>query len=165
MATFGLAPGEGTVIGSQVKLSGVLSDHQDITVLGKIDGEVHSEQMVSVGQQATIKGPITAKRVIVAGQVRGNIHAGERLEIQGHGNVTGNIETRDLVIHSGATFNGRSAIIGGEAESKAAEPAPEPVEAPAKTEERRRFFPPIRLAKRAEEADKPAPEKPPYEIE
>ena len=34
--------GEGTVIGTHVKLSGVLSDPNEITILGKLDGELQS---------------------------------------------------------------------------------------------------------------------------
>lgn len=121
MATFGRSEGEGTVIGTHVKLAGMLSDPNDIVILGKLDGEVHSDHSVTIGPNAHVKGPVTAARVILEGTVRGNIHTRDRLEILPKGNLAGNIETRDLVIHSGAIFNGRCQIIGGEAESKKSE--------------------------------------------
>jgi cytoskeletal protein CcmA (bactofilin family) len=156
MATFGRGEGEGTTIGTHVKLTGVLSDPNDIVILGKLEGEVHSDHTVTVGPQAQVKGPITAARVVIAGTVRGNMHTRDRLEILPRGNVNGNIETRDLVIHSGATFNGRSQITGGEAQTKELEtgegaqsaptqpPAGPPT--PSLPAAPRRMWPPLRLA-------------------
>jgi len=162
MATFGREDGEGTVIGTHVKLSGVLSDPNDILILGKLDGEVNSNRTVTVGDQAQVKGPITASKVIVSGTVRGNINSKERLELLPKGNVTGNVETKDLVIHSGSVFNGRSTMVAGETPEpetvmeKEEPEAPEapipakdeaPLQPPVETPEKvRRMWPPIRLA-------------------
>lgn len=140
------------MIGTHVKLTGVLSDPNDIMILGKLEGEVHSDHSVTVGPQAQVKGPLTAARAVIAGTVRGNVHTRDQLEIMPRGNVNGNIETRDLVIHSGATLNGRCQIIGGEAQTKEVEegaPAtptqsgpPASVSAPPP----RRVWPTLRLA-------------------
>jgi cytoskeletal protein CcmA (bactofilin family) len=183
MASFGRPEGEGTVIGTNVKLTGVLTDPLDIVVLGKVDGEVRSDHAVTVGPHAQVKGPVVAARVTVAGIVKGNVHTRDRLEILPKGNLLGNVETRDLVIHSGATFNGRCQMIGGEAkvvdEPEEAPPAQEPVPP-------RRAWPTLRLAqlggkreekesgeeKNKESTPKGAPTpkehtapKPPYEVE
>ena len=162
MATFGRGEGEGTTIGTHVKLTGVLSDPNDIVVLGKLEGEVHSDQQITVGPSSQVKGPVTAARVVVAGTVRGNIHTRDRLEIMPRGNVSGNIETRDLVIHSGATFNGRCQIIGGEAHAKELEeaapdmptPSEQPAEPPAPPP--RRIWPPLRLANLGTRKNRPS---------
>jgi|GEM_PF-3262780 len=180
MATFGKTEGEGTVIGTHVKLTGILQDPNDITVLGKLEGEVHSDHTVTVGEHAQVKGPVSAARAIIAGSVKGNIHTKDRLEILPRGSVVGNIETRDLVIHSGATFNGRCEISGGEVHAMEEAETPIPPAERGKTEEQpRRLWPPIRLArqanvpkptepKRAEEQQPPdqaQDEKPTYEVE
>lgn len=150
MPTFGRSEGEGTVIGTHVKLAGILSDPNDIVVLGRLDGEVHSDHSVTIGPNAHVKGPVTAARVILEGTVRGNIHTRDRLEILPKGNLAGNIETRDLVIHSGATFNGRCQIIGGEAASK--QPGQEPTATVTPSESA------VPAADRSPETPEPAPE-------
>lgn len=99
--------GPGTIVGANVKLSGTLKDSNDITVHGQVEGEVISEKNVTIEQTARIKGPINASLVIVAGEVSGEITAKDKLEILETGIVKGSISTNNLIIKSGATFNGK----------------------------------------------------------
>lgn len=99
--------GQGTVIGSNVTLVGALRDSNDITIHGKIEGEVNSEKTVTIGETAQIKGPVNGTVISVAGTVDGSIDASSRLEILATGKIYGNITVADLVIHSGAQFVGK----------------------------------------------------------
>lgn len=110
----------GTIVGASVHLTGSLKDSLDIVVYGSVEGEVESEQNIVVGESAKIKGPVTAKVVTVSGTVRGQVTAHEKLEIMPGGKVSGNIVTSDLVIHSGAIFNGKASM-GKEKEEEAEE--------------------------------------------
>lgn len=100
--------GPGTIVGANVKLSGTLKDTNDITVHGTVEGEVISDNNVSIEQTAKIKGPIKAKVVVISGEVNGEIMASDKLEIMETGKVKGSISTNDLIIKSGAVFNGKS---------------------------------------------------------
>jgi len=100
--------GPGTVIGSNVKLTGTLKDVNDITVHGHVDGEVISEKNVEITETASIKGPVTAQIVTVSGKINGSVTANEKLEINPTGKVYGSINTKDLIIQSGAIFVGKS---------------------------------------------------------
>lgn len=99
--------GPGTVVGVNVALSGTLKDQNDIVVHGMVDGQVISDKSVSVGQSAQVKGPVKASTVTVAGTVRGEISAAERLEIMETGKVFGSITTKDLIVRSGAIISGK----------------------------------------------------------
>lgn len=99
--------GPGTVVGVNVALSGTLKDQNDIVVHGMVDGQVISDKSVSVGQSAQVKGPVKASIVTVAGTVRGEISAAERLEIMETGKVFGSITTKDLIVRSGAIISGK----------------------------------------------------------
>ncbi len=101
------AAGPGTVIGGNVKLVGALRDASDITIHGSVEGEVASERMVTIGETAQIKGPVSGATVSVAGVIRGSVEAGQRLEILPSGKVFGDINVKDLIIRSGATFVGK----------------------------------------------------------
>ena len=100
--------GPGTVIGSNVKLTGTLKDVNDITVHGHVDGEVISDKNVEITETASIKGPVTAQIVVVSGKVNGSVTAHEKLEINNTGKVYGSINSKDLIIQSGAIFVGKS---------------------------------------------------------
>lgn len=110
--------GPGTIVGSNVKLTGTLKDMNDITVHGQVDGEVISQKNVFITETAHIKGPISAKVITVSGRVNGSVEAAVKLEITPTGKVYGSICTRDLIIKSGAVFVGKSAMLTDEKEEK-----------------------------------------------
>lgn len=60
-----------------------------------------------------MEGEIKARRVLVSGSFKGKIDA-ERLEIVASGKVTGEVIVGQLVVESGAHFNGSSRIRGDE---------------------------------------------------
>lgn len=127
------ANGPGTTVGVNVALSGTLKDQNDISVFGMVEGEVISERSVIIGQTAQIKGPVKGELVTVAGVVRGAITANEKLELLETGKVFGSISTKNLVIHSGATFVGKSEMPSGD-DQEPSEPESE-TEAEAETPE------------------------------
>lgn len=97
----------GTVVGNNVKLTGTIQDVNDIIIHGTVEGEIISDKMVTVSETAKVKGPIKAELVSVAGIVEGAILATEKLELLATGQIDGSIATKDLVIKSGAIFNGK----------------------------------------------------------
>jgi len=115
--------GPGTIVGANVKLTGTLKDSNDITVYGQVQGEVISDKFVIVANSAKVTGPIIAKSVSVAGTVNGEITAKEKLEILETGKVIGSIDANDLIIKSGALFNGKCKMKNDEAPLKAAQTA------------------------------------------
>ncbi len=66
-----------------------------------------------IGQSGLVDGEIKARRILVSGTFVGKIEA-ERLEIVSSGKVTGEISVGQLVVESGAHFNGTSHIRGDE---------------------------------------------------
>ncbi len=100
----------GTIVGSSVHLTGAIKDASDINIFGSVDGEVFSEEKVVIEESARVKGPITAKEVIISGFVNGTIIAKDRIELNTSGTIKGNIDTKELLIHTGATFIGKSVM-------------------------------------------------------
>lgn len=102
--------GPGTVVGANVKLQGTLKDSSDIIVHGQVEGEVMSDQTVTVAESANIKGPVTAQVVLLSGTIRGAVEAKEKLEITPTGRLHGSLMTKNLIINSGAVLNGKSTM-------------------------------------------------------
>ncbi len=80
---------------------------------GKLEGAIDSQSEVIIGQAGMVDGQIKARRVLVSGTFVGKIDA-ERLEIVSSGKVTGEVSVAQLVVESGAHFNGTSHIRGDE---------------------------------------------------
>lgn len=102
--------GPNTVVGANVKLVGTLYDVNEITIHGKIEGEVQSDKTVIITETAYIKGPVTADTIQVAGSVHGALTATGKLEILPTGKIYGSTTTKDLSIRSGAIFIGKSTM-------------------------------------------------------
>ena len=113
--------GPGTVVGSNVKLTGTLKDDNDIIVHGKIEGEVISDKTVTIAENAIVKGPVTAQVISVAGKIKGSITAAEKLEILPNGKIYGSITAKDLSIRSGAIFVGKCTMPDKETEKEIVE--------------------------------------------
>lgn len=110
--------GQGTVVGANVKLIGTLQDSNDVIIHGRIEGEVISNQAVSITETAYVKGPISGELVTIAGKVRGSITATGKLEIMPTGKIFGSITSKDLSIRSGAIFVGKCTMPEGEKEAE-----------------------------------------------
>jgi len=78
-----------------------------VQIDGEVDGEVTAKDTLSIGETGVVAAPIKAASVVVAGRVRGNITAAERIEIRPSAQVAGNLTAPVLAIHEGARFEGR----------------------------------------------------------
>ena len=116
------------VLSSDVEIKGSIKFSHDLIIDGKIEGEVHSDGALTVGENALIKGEIKTRSVIIFGKVEGNITVQERCELKSNAILVGDIAAGTLAIEEGATFMGQSQV-GKKAESKpafAGGPKPQP---------------------------------------
>jgi len=61
-------------------------------------------------ERGTIDGDLFVREALIDGTVRGDIHATQRVELGSSARVIGDIETAELLIQPGATFQGRCAF-------------------------------------------------------
>src|SRR5690606_41779346 len=81
-----------------------------------LDGEVNFSGGLYVGEGARLGAHVRARNVTVAGEIRGNVYAEQRVELLASARVFGDIHTRKLIIGEGAHFEG-SSIMQQEARS------------------------------------------------
>ncbi len=100
-----------TVFSKDTEFYGDLSFKKSLQINGYMEGEISSDGFLVVGEGAVVKANIRAKTVIISGEVRGNIEAVDRLEIQTGGKLYGNIRTSKLKIADGVVFEGKCEMI------------------------------------------------------
>ena len=61
---------------------------------------------LTIGETAKATADVTAREVIVYGELAGHLQAADRIEIKKHASVTGDLITRRIVIEEGAYFKG-----------------------------------------------------------
>ena len=96
-----------TVLGDDIRFKGVLKFQKSLKIKGKFNGSIEDSGVLVVGENAVINANIVAENVIISGRVTGNINAKKSLELQRHAKIKGDIKTPDIVINTGAIFNGK----------------------------------------------------------
>lgn len=107
-----------TSIGSSVSMQGVLKAEGNIRVDGLFEGEIETAGNVIIGPTGQVAANITARNVLVAGRVKGNITSHERLEVLATGKVLGDIQSPTLYIEEGGKHHGRTLMAADEDEDQ-----------------------------------------------
>ena len=95
------------VIGPDIEISGDVRARADMKINGHIKGSiVESSHNVEIGESGKVKANISAKMVIIAGVVAGNIAGSEKVLISRTGRVQGNIVAPRVQLEDGALFRG-----------------------------------------------------------
>ena len=113
------------VLSSDVEIKGSIKFQKELLIDGKVEGEINSDGVLTIGENADIRGEIKTKSITVYGKVQGNITVGERCELKSRCTLQGDLKAARLVIEEGATFIGKSEVTsGGPVSSTAAKMAP-----------------------------------------
>ena len=99
---------EKTIIANGLVFEGELEAHEDILVLGRVEGKIDSAgHEVRIAQEAHVDGEILAHRLVIEGAVSGTATAGEKVILEEAAEVSGEINTSRLVLGEGCKFNGQ----------------------------------------------------------
>jgi cytoskeletal protein CcmA (bactofilin family) len=88
-----------------------------IKVDGRVEGSISGPRQIIVGRDGSVQGNVQAAEVILAGTIDGSLVATERAELHGTATITGDVQTRVIVVHEGARINGtvRMTSVAGDA--------------------------------------------------
>ena len=86
------------ILSADVEIKGSIKFQNELTVDGKVEGEITSTGILTVGENSEIKGEIKTKSVTVLGKVHGNITVEERCELKGRAVLYGDLKAQRLVI-------------------------------------------------------------------
>lgn len=98
------------VLSSDVEIKGSIKFQKELLIDGKVEGEINSDGVLTIGENADIRGEIKTKSITVYGKVQGNITVGERCELKSRCTLQGDLKAARLVIEEGATFIGKSEV-------------------------------------------------------
>jgi cytoskeletal protein CcmA (bactofilin family) len=119
-------PPQKNILASDIEIKGNIKFQNELVIDGKIEGEINSPGILTVGENAEVRGEVKTKSCTVFGKVTGNITVDERCELKGRAQLIGDLKAARLVIEEGATFVGKSEVTP----NKIAMKQPEVVRAP-----------------------------------
>jgi cytoskeletal protein CcmA (bactofilin family) len=112
-----------TTIGPSLTITGDITSQEDMTVHGKINGQITMQQgALVVAPTGNADANVQGAKITVHGKIAGDVAATEKVELTSTANVTGTITTPSLVLQDGAMFNGIIDMSGKKA-AKSGKPA------------------------------------------
>jgi cytoskeletal protein CcmA (bactofilin family) len=95
-------------IGKTVVICGEVKGSEDLIVDGRVEGTVTlTESRLTIGPSANVAADLSAKDVLILGQVKGNVLASGRVELRAGCNVEGDIRALRLAVEDNAVFRGK----------------------------------------------------------
>lgn len=100
-------------VGRGVNVSGRLVFQEPVRIEGRFRGEVSSSELVVITEQASVEGRVRASRVLVLGELTGDIIGAQSAVFGPRARVKGKIESETLTVCEGAFFDGDIHAKGG----------------------------------------------------
>ncbi|MFQ5667186.1 MAG: polymer-forming cytoskeletal protein [Candidatus Binatia bacterium] len=98
-------------LGRDTHVSGRLSFTVPTRIDGRLRGEVRATKLLVVGEHAVVEGIVRAFKLVVLGEVRGEVRGAQRVEVGTQGRLLGTVETRSLVVKEGGCLDGDCHIV------------------------------------------------------
>lgn len=76
-------------------------------IKGNINAEVGQPSVLVISEHAKIVGEVRAAHLIVNGEIIGDVHSAELLELQPKARITGDVYYKALEMHGGALVSGK----------------------------------------------------------
>ncbi|GGA03394.1 hypothetical protein GCM10008018_56720 [Paenibacillus marchantiophytorum] len=97
-----------TLIGEGTTFEGRINSEASIRIEGGITGDIECAGDVIIGERGLVKSNISARDVVLAGNVQGNVTTKGKLTITSTGSLQGNINAASFIIEEGGLFQGNS---------------------------------------------------------
>ncbi len=98
-------------LGKNTTFEGKLEFSGTVRVDGRVKGEIVGDGTLIVGDSARIEADVRVTYLVVSGEFRGSLFAGERVEIRSPGKVFGNIHAPAVIIEEGVIFEGQCRML------------------------------------------------------
>jgi cytoskeletal protein CcmA (bactofilin family) len=99
-----------TIIAQGAHVKGLISCPDQLFVLGSVEGDIDCGGMLIIGDKARVQANIFARKVIISGQVQGDIKSAEYTEIKPTGRLVGNLNANKIRLAAGCFFEGQSTM-------------------------------------------------------
>lgn len=109
------------MLGPSSVVEGKLSFEGPLRIDGTFSGEIKTPDRLIIGESAKVSARITCGSVVVSGELNGNVHASESIELRDRARVKADLATPSLVIDKGVVFDGGCHMMNGELPADATE--------------------------------------------
>lgn len=118
-------------VGKGVEFKGIISYNGTVRIDGVLDGEIHTEGTLLVGEEAVLTAKVSAGTVVSKGKITGDIIAKEKVRLLAPAVLNGSVKAPMLSMEEGVLFNGNIEMSRAEVHDLQREAGLRAVNAPA----------------------------------
>lgn len=96
-----------SLIAANLSIEGKIQGAGHVRIAGRFKGDVHVEGDLTVEVGAKVNGSVRARRVVIAGELEGNVESAERVELFSSAVMIGDIKAGTVTVAAGARMRGQ----------------------------------------------------------
>ena len=118
-------------VGKGVEFKGTITYNGTVRIDGILDGEIHTDGTLLIGEEAVLTAKVSAGTIISKGKITGDITAKEKVRLLSPAILNGSVKAPTLSMEEGVLFNGNIEMARAEVRELAREAAARAVAGPA----------------------------------
>jgi cytoskeletal protein CcmA (bactofilin family) len=99
--------GKESLIASDITIEGKIEGSGHVRIAGRFKGDVNVQGDLTIEKDAKLAGGVRAKKVIVAGELEGNIDAAAQVDLLQTGVLVGDLKAGSLTVAAGSRMRGQ----------------------------------------------------------
>ena len=111
--------GKESLIASDLTIEGKIEGAGHIRIAGRFKGDVHVQGDLTIEVGAKLNGGVRARKVVIAGELEGNIESAQRVELLQSGVMVGDLKAETVIIAAGSRMKGQVEFGGDKGTTKA----------------------------------------------
>ena len=96
-----------SLIASDITIEGKIEGSGHVRIAGKFKGDVNVQGNLTIETGAKVTGGVRANKIIIAGELEGNIEAAQRVELLDSGVVIGDVKAGTMTVAAGSRMRGQ----------------------------------------------------------
>ena len=110
--SLGTAGDLATTLGQGTSLTGTLKFESSLMIRGRFQGDIDAKGSLYIDESAVVTaGRVRDMSIVVAGSVKGDLEAVDKVELRSTAQVRGNVRASKLRIADGVIFEGRCEMV------------------------------------------------------
>lgn len=96
-----------SLIASDITIEGKIEGSGHVRIAGRFKGDVNVQGNLTIETGAKLTGGVRANKVIIAGELEGNIEAAQRVELVESGVLIGDVKAGTMTVAAGSRMRGQ----------------------------------------------------------
>ncbi len=97
-----------SLIAPDIAIEGKIEGSGHVRIAGRFKGDVNVQGDLSIEAGAQVTGSVRADKVLIAGELIGNIDAASHVELLQSGSLTGDLKAASLTVAAGSRMRGQA---------------------------------------------------------